>query len=649
MDFRLFIREVCKFPNSHYQAIEEGLDCNAFESAGRWGSIMDRIKDIPLGNEAALYASLIDLYYSISTQIGPLFDLQSKTNLAFRDTSQKYLLDSPAFRKPDITGVSGTMPNGTPSWKDVLVCWEVKHSNKRGAQDQLGEPPRKRSKPSQSTSPSRQSNSEVAGSTPGRDSDDPLEQLPLALESTRWEMPGCWIKFDMMNKRVYKNYVDLTNIVVRVSDGTPEGKRNAVLVNSHLDSTLPSPGAADDAISVRVMLECIRVLTEPPSWQPVHSIIFLFNAEESLQDGSHLYATQHFTAHTVRAIINLEAAGSTGPELLFQATSEEMIEAYSHVLRPFGTVLANDVFSSGLSCPRAGIAVEWVWGDAKVPVASYVLGSFGPLVLGTKVATSLTDIFVPLTGRMGSLPPVNNIIALLTTVAAFYAFPLVLPLSHRMNAPEAVFWYITSGEYTLQLGSADAAPGFEALVNELAAEFGAPGAKPTLNVMDDWNLDWDVLYPFLQFVTSYKDTQTDTENLAPVSHLDSDCVRRVGSELVPRFSTTVWGSSTPHQRGIVLWDERMVDQVGDQGSRAGRRPIYTRTVKINFVGIEEKAMWPGKKNDQAGPAMEVFERMDQWFEEKREEDVLGDEPSEQDWESEGFKSEEDMGPVQYDY
>ncbi|KAF8699751.1 hypothetical protein RHS03_06943, partial [Rhizoctonia solani] len=175
MDFRLFVREVCKFPNSHYQAIEEGLDRNAFESAGRWGPIMDRIKDVPLGNEAALYAPLIDLFDSISTQIGPLFDLQSKTNLAFRDTSQKYLLDSPAFRKPDITGVSGTMPNGTPSWKDVLVCWEVKHSNKRGAQDQLGEPPRKR--PSQSASRSRQSNSEVAGSTPGRDSDDPLEQL----------------------------------------------------------------------------------------------------------------------------------------------------------------------------------------------------------------------------------------------------------------------------------------------------------------------------------------------------------------------------------------------------------------------------------------------------------------------------------------
>ncbi|KAG9119058.1 hypothetical protein FRC07_006114 [Ceratobasidium sp. 392] len=170
------------------------------------------------------------------------------------------------------------------------------------------------------------------------------------LECEVWRQQGSGThRFDMMGKRVYKTYRDLSNIIVRVSDGTPEGKRYAVLVNSHLDSTLPSPGAADDAISVGVMLECIRVLTQTPNWQPVHSVIFLFNnAEESLQDGSHLYATQHHTASTVRAMINLEAAGSTGPELLFQATSEEMIQAYSHVPRPFGTVLANDVFSSGI-------------------------------------------------------------------------------------------------------------------------------------------------------------------------------------------------------------------------------------------------------------------------------------------------------------
>jgi Zn-dependent M28 family amino/carboxypeptidase len=58
----------------------------------------------------------------------------------------------------------------------------------------------------------------------------------------------------MMNKRLYKTYVNLSNIVMRISNGTSEGKEHALLVNSHLDSTLPSPGAADDAISVGVSL-----------------------------------------------------------------------------------------------------------------------------------------------------------------------------------------------------------------------------------------------------------------------------------------------------------------------------------------------------------------------------------------------------------
>jgi Zn-dependent M28 family amino/carboxypeptidase len=119
-----------------------------------------------------------------------------------------------------------------------------------------------------------------------------------------------------MNKRLYKTYVDLTNIVVRISDGTPEGKAHSVLVNAHLDSTLPSPGAADDAVSVGIMLECMRVLVGTPDWEPRHAIVFrvfvqfhvlylklttwaVFNhAEESLQDGSHLFSTQHPVAST---------------------------------------------------------------------------------------------------------------------------------------------------------------------------------------------------------------------------------------------------------------------------------------------------------------------------------------------------------------
>ncbi|KAF8330069.1 uncharacterized protein EI90DRAFT_2923234, partial [Cantharellus anzutake] len=156
-------------------------------------------------------------------------------------------------------------------------------------------------------------------------------------------------RFDMMGRRVDKLYTNVTNLIFRLSNGTPSGKEHALLVNAHLDSTLPSPGAADDALPSAIMLDCIRVLIQTLGWSPASAIIFLWNnAEESLQDGSHLFSTQGEMGGTARAVLNLEAAGVSGPELLFQATSEEMIEAYSHVPRPYGTVLANDIFSSGI-------------------------------------------------------------------------------------------------------------------------------------------------------------------------------------------------------------------------------------------------------------------------------------------------------------
>lgn len=49
-------------------------------------------------------------------------------------------------------------------------------------------------------------------------------------------------------------------MIVRLSDGTQNSKANAILVNAHSDSTLPSPGAADDLVGVAVMLEALRVM-----------------------------------------------------------------------------------------------------------------------------------------------------------------------------------------------------------------------------------------------------------------------------------------------------------------------------------------------------------------------------------------------------
>ncbi|GAA5858742.1 hypothetical protein JCM8547_004967 [Rhodosporidiobolus lusitaniae] len=154
--------------------------------------------------------------------------------------------------------------------------------------------------------------------------------------------------FDFMDKMVWKKYFGISNVIVRLSDGTPASKANAILVNAHSDSTLPSPGAADDLVGVAVMLESLRVMALG-SRRLTNSIIFLFNgAEESLQDASHLFITQHPLKDTVRAVINLEAAGTDGKEIVFQATSEEMIRALKHAPTPYATVIASEIFQTGL-------------------------------------------------------------------------------------------------------------------------------------------------------------------------------------------------------------------------------------------------------------------------------------------------------------
>ncbi|EIW65964.1 hypothetical protein TREMEDRAFT_70376 [Tremella mesenterica DSM 1558] len=161
-------------------------------------------------------------------------------------------------------------------------------------------------------------------------------------------------EFELLDHEILKVYKGITNIILRITSlFPPSGPRDpeakdAILLGSHIDSTLPSPGAADDGMGVGVMLDVARVLVERNA--PFdNSIIFLWNGgEETLQDGSHLYSTQHETRHSVKAMINLEAAGTTGGALLFQATSAELIEAYSRAPHPRGTVIAADVFASGI-------------------------------------------------------------------------------------------------------------------------------------------------------------------------------------------------------------------------------------------------------------------------------------------------------------
>ncbi|KAG0286361.1 hypothetical protein BGZ96_009520, partial [Linnemannia gamsii] len=146
---------------------------------------------------------------------------------------------------------------------------------------------------------------------------------------------------------VMKMYSNLTNIVVRLSCGS-ECNQNAVLLNAHYDTTLGSPGAVDDGLGVAVLMDVLRVMSQSPAPKK-NSVIFSFNgAEESFQDASHLFIVNHELKGSVRAVVNIEGSDSTGPEILYQANAQIMIDAYKKAPYPHGTVLANDIFATGI-------------------------------------------------------------------------------------------------------------------------------------------------------------------------------------------------------------------------------------------------------------------------------------------------------------
>ncbi|KAI9248658.1 hypothetical protein BY458DRAFT_464891 [Sporodiniella umbellata] len=208
----------------------------------------------------------------------------------------------------------------------------------------------------------------IVGTREEKQSYDYISQILHQYQQAARGIPGApkfdiWIqqgtsshRFDIMDKMVLKAYTNVTNIIARLSCPIdPEQplertcEQNAVLLNSHFDTTLGSPGATDDGSGTAVMIEILRVLSQQDWTFYRNSIVFLFNgAEESLQDASHAFITMHEIKDTIRSVVNIDACGTTGKEILFQANSREMVEAYKQVPYPHGTVMANDVFRTGL-------------------------------------------------------------------------------------------------------------------------------------------------------------------------------------------------------------------------------------------------------------------------------------------------------------
>jgi Peptidase family M28 len=104
------------------------------------------------------------------------------------------------------------------------------------------------------------------------------------------------------------------NIVARL-DGKEAG--SAVLLAAHYDSVPAGPGASDDGVGVATVLEIARVLkTAAP---PQHTIFFLIDdGEEAGMLGAESFVADHPLARDVKAAVNIEARGTSGPSLMFE-------------------------------------------------------------------------------------------------------------------------------------------------------------------------------------------------------------------------------------------------------------------------------------------------------------------------------------------
>jgi Peptidase family M28 len=104
------------------------------------------------------------------------------------------------------------------------------------------------------------------------------------------------------------------NVVARV-DGA--GIPGAVLLSAHYDSVPAGPGASDDGVGTAAVLEIARVLkVHSPLRHPV--IVLLNEGEEAGLLGAKAFVEAHPWAREVKAAVNLDNRGTSGPAVMFE-------------------------------------------------------------------------------------------------------------------------------------------------------------------------------------------------------------------------------------------------------------------------------------------------------------------------------------------
>lgn len=134
------------------------------------------------------------------------------------------------------------------------------------------------------------------------------------------------------------------NVLARL-DGREAGP--AVAVVAHYDSVDAGPGVSDDLAGVAAILEIARALKAGPP--PLHPVLLLLDeGEEAGLLGATAFEESSPEAREVKAVVNLEARGTSGPSFMFEASGDDawLISAWApHVPRPVTTSLAAAIYA----------------------------------------------------------------------------------------------------------------------------------------------------------------------------------------------------------------------------------------------------------------------------------------------------------------
>jgi hypothetical protein len=138
---------------------------------------------------------------------------------------------------------------------------------------------------------------------------------------------------------------NVNNVLARL-DGTDTSSSDAVLLAAHYDSVPAGPGDSDDGVGVAAVLEIARALKSMPA--PRHSVIFLLDeGEEAGLLGARAFVDSHPWAKDVRAAVNLDARGTSGPSVMFETggANDWAVRLYArHARRPAASSIFYSVY-----------------------------------------------------------------------------------------------------------------------------------------------------------------------------------------------------------------------------------------------------------------------------------------------------------------